>query len=156
MFLGKSTIRFVEQQSFLPPADFQGNLASGFYVLQGFDGNLVVFPGEAFENLYQSLRTQNIADPQVRMLMRLMLGTAEKLEANEQGMITIPQALKEHASLNGSALLVGQGDYFEIWEPRAWEKQENQLNNPELNSTRFSNLVITTHSLVNQPADEDE
>ena len=148
MFLGKHTIKFEEQALFHAPADFKKDLASGFFMVQGFDRNLMVFPANAFEGVYQSISSQNIADPQVRMLLRLILGTAHKLEMNEQGNVLIPPALKEYANLNGMALLIGQGDFFEIWEPSSWEKQETQLKDPSTNSTRFSSLVVTTH----QPA----
>jgi MraZ protein len=144
VFLGKHTTKFVEQKGIQPPAEFRMELGSGCYVVQGFDRNLMVFPGAAFEGVQHSISSKNIADPQVRLLLRLILGTAHKLELDEQGALWIPAALKEYASLNGSALLVGQGDFFEIWEPDAWEKQENQLNNTELNSTRFSSLVVAT------------
>jgi MraZ protein len=148
VFLGKHTIKLEEQTLFHTPADFKRDLASGFFMVQGFDRNLMVFPANAFEGVYQSISSQNIADPQVRMLLRLILGTAHKLEMNEQGNVLIPPALKEYANLNGMALLIGQGDFFEIWEPSSWEKQETQLKDPSTNSTRFSSLVVTTH----QPA----
>jgi len=145
VFLGKHPIRFEEQSRFQAPADFRKDLAGGFFMFQGFDRNLMVFPVKAFEGIYQSISSQNLADPQVRVLLRLILGSAHKLDMNEQGNITIPQVLKEYASLNGKALLVGQGDFFEIWEPTSWEKQENQLKDAETNPARFSSLTVVTH-----------
>lgn len=144
MFLGKSTTKFVEQTGLQPPADFRKDLAGGFFLVQGFDRNLMVFPLAAFEGVYKSISSQNITDPLVRMLLRLILGTAQKLEIDEQGYLSIPPELKQYAGLDGNALLVGQGDFFEIWEPSTWETQESQLNNPETNSTRFSSLVVVT------------
>lgn len=144
VFLGKYPVKFEEQTRFLAPADFKKNLASGFFMVQGFDRNLMVFPANTFDVVYQSISSQNIADPQVRMLLRLILGTANKLEMNEQGQIPIPPTLKEYANLNQTVLLIGQGDYFEIWEPTSWEKQETQLKDTDTNSTKFSSLVVTT------------
>jgi MraZ protein len=143
VFLGKRTIKFEEQTRFQAPADFKKDLASGFFMIQGFDRNLMVFPVKAFDGIYQSISSQNIADPQVRMLLRLILGTAHKLEINEQGYVSIPPSLKDYANLNGTVLLIGQGNFFEIWEPTSWEKQETQLKDPDTNSTRFSSLVVT-------------
>ena len=144
MFLGKRTIKFEEQTRFQAPADYNKDLASGLFMIQGFDRNLMVFPVKAFDGIYQSISSQNIADPQVRMLLRLILGTAHKLEINEQGFVSIPPTLQEYANLNGTVLLIGQGDFFEIWEPTSWEKQETQLKDSDTNSTRFSSLLVTT------------
>jgi len=144
VFLGKRTIKFEEQTRFQVPADFKKDLASGFFMIQGFDRNLMVFPVKAFDGIYQSISSQNIADPQVRMLLRLILGTAHKLDMNLCGYVSIPPALKEYANLNGTFLLIGQGNFFEIWEPTSWEKQETQLKDSDTNSTRFSSLVVTT------------
>jgi MraZ protein len=144
VFLGKRTIKFEEQTRFQAPADFKKDLASGFFMIQGFDRNLMVFPVKAFDGMYQSISSQNIADPQVRMLLRLILGTAHKLEINEQGYVSIPPTLKEYANLNGNVLLIGQGNFFEIWEPTSWEKQETKLKDSDTNSTRFSSLIVTT------------
>lgn len=117
-------------------------------MFQGFDRNLMVFPVNAFEGIYQSISTQNLADPQVRMLHRLILGSAHKLEMSEHGNVTVPQVLKEYANLNGKALLIGQGDFFEIWEPISWEKQESQLKDANTNPARFSSLTIVTHQPI--------
>ncbi len=144
MFLGKYPVKFEEQTRFLAPADFKKNLASGFFMVQGFDRNLMVFPANAFEVIHQCLSSQNIADPQVRMLLRLILGTAHKLEMNEQSQIPIPYPLKEYANLNHTILLIGQGDYFEIWEPALWDQQETQLKDTDTNSEKFSSLAVTT------------
>jgi len=144
VFLGKRTIKFEEQTRFQAPADYNKDLASGLFMIQGFDRNLMVFSVKAFDGIYQSISSQNIADPQVRMLLRLILGTAHKLEINEQGFVSIPPTLQEYANLNGTVLLIGQGDFFEIWEPTSWEKQETQLKDSDTNSTRFSSLVVTT------------
>ena len=72
-------------------------------MFQGFDRNLMVFPVKAFEGIYQSISSQNLADPQVRMLLRLILGSAHKFDMNEQGNVTVPQVLKEYASLKVEA-----------------------------------------------------
>ncbi len=56
----------------------------------------------------------------------------------------IPDNLKEFANLHDDILLIGQGDYFEIWAPDLWNMQEAQLRDAETNSARFSMLTIAT------------
>ncbi|MGA7606285.1 MAG: division/cell wall cluster transcriptional repressor MraZ, partial [Anaerolineales bacterium] len=58
--------------------------------------------------------------------------------------LPIPDELKEFANLNEDVLLVGQGDYFEIWSADLWNNQESQLRDADTNSDRFSRLNVAT------------
>jgi MraZ protein len=84
----------------------------------------------------------NLADPLARLLLRMILGAASELEMDEAGCIFVPQNLREFANLNGEAVLVGQGDYFEVWSPAHWHEQETQLQDAETNSQRFVMLDL--------------
>jgi MraZ protein len=110
---------------------------------QGFDQNLQVITAQAFQELYRQAASLNIADPLARLLMRLLLGTAVEIPQVKNS-IGIPNSLKEFASLEERALLVGQGNYFEIWAPKLWGHQEAQLKDVEANSTRFAALTLGT------------
>jgi DNA-binding transcriptional regulator/RsmH inhibitor MraZ len=41
-------------------------------------------------------------------------------------------------------VLVGQGNYFEIWSPSEWALQQQALSEPEANSERFKVLDLST------------
>lgn len=99
---------------------------------------------DAFQEIYRRIVSLNIADPLARLLLRLVLGTAYELKADGDGQIAIPNDLKEFANLHEDILLIGQGDYFEIWAPDLWNKQEVQLRDAETNSSRFSILTVVT------------
>ncbi len=86
----------------------------------------------------------NIADPLARLLLRLILGTAHELGLDADGQLTVPQELREFASLQKDILLVGQGEYFEIWASDLWDQQETQLRDAEANASRFSALTVAT------------
>lgn len=86
----------------------------------------------------------NMADPLARLLFRMILGSATRLDLDKNGCIIIPQELIEFANIQDETLLVGQGDYFEIWSPLFWKEQEISLNNAEANAHRFSALTICT------------
>ena len=53
-----------------------------------------------------------------RRLQRLMVGHAAEIEIDSNGRILIPKELREFAKLTKQAMLVGQGNKFEIWELR--------------------------------------
>ena len=45
--------------------------------------------------------------------------------------------------LDKEIILVGQGDYFEVWDENLWQEQESETRDANANSDRFANLVIT-------------
>ncbi len=144
MFLGQFLHSFDEKFRLTVPARFREPLADGAYVVQGLDNNLMVLTAGAFEIVYQRLMAMNMMDPTARALRRLILGNAAELELDSAGRILLPQILRERAGLQNEAVLVGQGDYFEIWNPDSWKAQEAEIQNAEVNAQRFSTLNLST------------
>ena len=144
MFLGKYTSSLDAKNRLSVPLSFRGQISDGFYITQGFDRNLFVLTTGAFEEIYQRVKSLNIADPLARLLLRMLLSTANKLGMNNNEHITIPAGLKEFANLEKEVLLIGQGDYFEIWSVELWNKQEEQLMDSDSNATRFTTLMAAT------------
>jgi len=144
LLLGLHT-RILDTRNNLPlPAGFKDQFKDGVYITQGFDRNITVLTRDAFEKMYQRVIGSNLADPLARMLMRLILGTMHEVEVDADGRVPIPETLKEFASLAQDVILVGMGDYLELWSPEHWKKQEEQLSNVESNTSRFTSLVVTT------------
>ena len=127
------------------PAPFRAALVEGLYITQGFDKNLLILTNEAFRELYQRVVAMNIANPLARLLLRMILGNASRLEMDEAGRVQIPDQLMTFAGLKEMAVLVGQGDYFEIWSPSMWEKQSDELQDTEANAGRFAVLDLAIH-----------
>jgi MraZ protein len=144
MFLGQYVHSFDDKFRLTVPAKFREPLADGAFVVQGLDNNLMVLTAAAFEMVYQRLMAMNMMDPNARALRRIILGNAAQLELDSAGRILIPQNLRDLAGLGSEAILVGQGDYFEVWQPALWKTQEAELQNAEVNAGRFSTLDLST------------
>jgi MraZ protein len=143
LFLGKFSRTLDTRSRFSLPSTFSGQLSGGAYLTQGFDRNLQVLTSSAFQEIYRTVASLNIANPLARLLLRLVLGTAQELGVDANGQLTIPAELKQFANLQEDIFLIGQGEYFEIWSPDLWNKQEAQLRDAETNSSRFSALTVT-------------
>ena len=124
MFLGQYVHSFDDKSRLTVPARYRELIADGAFVVQGLDRNLMVLTPAAFEIIYQRIMAMNLTDPTARLLRRVILGNASQLDVDKAGRILVPQALREFAGLDGEAVLVGQGDYFEIWSPEMWARQE--------------------------------
>ncbi len=143
MFLGKFSRSLDGNSSFSVPPAFRSALARGAFVTQGFDRNLQVLTTDAFQELYRTAISLNIANPLARLLLRLILGTAQESGVDPDGQLIIPEELKEYANLHNDILLIGQGEYFEVWSPDLWHQQEAQLRDADANASRFSALTVT-------------
>ena len=144
MFLGKHSCGLDKEHRFLTPEGFRKYLSDEVYITQGFDQNLWVLSDDAFREIYKKLGYLNIADPLARLLFRLILGAATESGLNDQGYLKIPDDLRGYAQIKDEVLLIGQGDYFEIWSPELWDEQEAKLRSTETNTERFSAFEVTT------------
>lgn len=83
---------------------------------------LELYETKVFDDL--AARIAQIQDSERRtMLRRAWVGRAAEVEIDKQGRITLPQALRTDAHLNGAVVLVGQIDRFEIWPEERWNAQ---------------------------------
>ena len=144
MFIGLHNTFLDAKHRLALPARYKGMLAEGIYVTQGFDRNLLLLTSNAFEVVARQIKGMNMADPLARLLFRMILGSATRLELDKNNSVLLPQELLDFANIKTDVTLVGQGNYFEIWTPELWKEQENSLNNVEANSHRFASLSIST------------
>jgi MraZ protein len=143
MFLGQYTHNLDNKGRLTIPARYRDLLLDGAYVTQGFDRNLIVMTVTAFENMSQNVKQMSITDSKARLLRRLIFSNGEKVEVDKAGRILIPQFLRLGAGLNGEAIVVGVGDYFEIWSPEHWGEQASRLQDAEANADLFSMFDIS-------------
>ena len=120
-------------------------MSGGVYLTQGFDQNLLILTSETFQEIYQRISSLNITDPLARLLLRMFLGAASYIEVKDSETISIPQNLVDYASLRSKVVLVGQGEYLEIWSPSHWAEQEAQIQDAQANAGRFSAFTIAVH-----------
>jgi MraZ protein len=145
MFLGQYQLILNNDRSLLIPVPFRELLANGAYITRGFEQNLIIMSDKVFQEIYKRVVALNLTDPLARLLLRLILGNASKLEMNESGRMLIPQNLASFAGLEKDIVLVGQGDYFEVWAPAPWEKQSTKLLDADANTERFAQLDLASH-----------
>jgi MraZ protein len=74
----------------------------------------------------------------------LIFSNGERVEVDKAGRILIPQFLRQGAGLNGEAIVVGVGDYFEIWSPEHWAEQASRLQDTEANADLFAAFNISS------------
>lgn len=88
---------------------------------------LLIYTLDEWELIEQKLMAMPNVDPQARLYQRLLLGHASEMEVDSQGRILLPSLLREHANLGKPAILLGQGNKFELWSQEEWD-----ANRPEM------------------------
>lgn len=145
MFLGQYQHAIDNKGRLTIPVRYRDILAAdGAYVIQGFDGNLIIMTTEAFDSMYERINRLNITDPNARMLRRLLLSSANKVEVDKVGRILIPQFLRQIAGLDTDTVLVGLGDHFEIWSAERWAEMRTQLEDVNATAQGFMSLDLST------------
>jgi MraZ protein len=144
LFIGQYSCVLQKENRLSLPIGFCKFLKDGAYLIQGFDRNLVILTTDAFNEVYRRVTSISITDPLARLLLRLVIGTTSKLEVDNDRSVQLPPGLMHYANLNLATVVVGQGDYFEIWSPELWAEQESLLNDTEANAERFSTLMVAT------------
>lgn len=145
MFLGQFYHNMDDKGRLMIPARFRDDLSvDGAYIMQGFDKNLLVLPSSTFESVSRRVNQMSMTDPTTRLLRRLFFSTAHHVEVDKAGRVLIPQFLRQAASLQGEAVIVGNGVYFEVWSPEQWSIQSEQIQDAQANAHRFSALDLTS------------
>lgn len=87
---------------------------------------------EAVERKLVSLPTLNA---QTRKLKRMLIGHADDCDMDSSGRILLPAPLREFAALDKKAVMVGQGDKFEIWDETQWGVHRDSILSEELDES---------------------
>jgi len=99
-------------------------------IAQRCDGQLVVtvdkdyclllYPLPDWEDIERKLMRLPSLDKRARRLQRLMVGHATEVEVDGHGRILLSRELREFAGLDKQAVLLGQGNRFELWDEERW------------------------------------
>jgi len=144
MFMGQYPHNLDDKGRLTIPARYRDLLADGAYITQGFESNLMVWPKDAFQAIAQRVSQIPITNPVARLLRRLIFSGGEQVDIDRAGRILIPQFLRTTAELDGEAMVVGVGDYFEIWSSANWAEQLAQLQDAEANAHRFEAFDLSS------------
>ena len=143
MFLGQYQHTLDEKGRLTIPSAFRDVLGAGAFISQGFDKNLMVMSAVYFGQVYERINSMNITDPATRLLRRLVFSSAYQVDVDKAGRILIPPRHRGFLEIESEAVVVGQGEYFEIWSPGEWARQVEQLLDTEANAQRFVMLDLS-------------
>ena len=94
---------------------------------------LLIYPYPDWEEIERKLVRLPSLNQQARRLQRLMVGHATEIDIDGHGRILLPRELREFAQLGRQAMLIGQGNKFELWDEERWnDKRDSWLGQEDV------------------------
>lgn len=121
MFMGEYNHTIDAKGRIIVPSRFRETLGDEFVVTKGLDGCLFVYDNHEWAVFEEKLKSLPITNKDARAFVRFFLAGAASVEVDKQGRILLPGSLREFASLQKEAVLIGVGSRIEIWSRERWE-----------------------------------
>lgn len=86
---------------------------------------LLIYPLPDWEDIERKLIRLPSLNKQARRLQRLMVGYATEIEIDGHGRILLSRELRDFARLDRQAILIGQGNKFELWDEESWNERRD-------------------------------
>lgn len=137
MFRGATKVTLDDKGRMVMPTRYReqiAELAQGHLVVTvDRDQCLLIYPQPEWEKTEQKLMALPTLNPLARVLQRLMVGYATELELDGHGRVLLPPELRDFAKLERHAMLIGQGNRFELWDEVRWgERRDAWLKSEDL------------------------
>ena len=126
MFFGTYTPRLDDKGRLFLPAKFRDELAEGLVITRGQERCLYVWSMEEFGKLTERMRQQPLGDRAARDYVRMFFAGASDETPDKQGRITVPQMLRDYASLARDCVVIGAMNRIEVWDAAAWQAYSDQ------------------------------
>ncbi len=89
------------------------------------DHCLLIYPLPDWEELERKLVRLPSMNKIARNIVRIMVGYATEVEMDANGRILVSRELRDFASLDKQAMLIGQGTKFELWDEETWNTKRD-------------------------------
>ena len=134
MFRGFSSVSLDSKGRIAIPSRYRERLmgnAGGCLVqtLNPLDRSLWLYPLPDWEHIEEKLADLSDFDRQSRRAKQMMRGYATDCQLDAHGRILVPAELRDYAQIDKQAVILGQGNKFEIWNRASWEEQREQWLN---------------------------
>lgn len=115
------------------PAKIKANLPEvsthELVIRKGFEPNLILYPMLEYKKIHAKIAALSEFNAEQRKLKRNFFRSIAQVELDNAGRILLPKTMLAHASLEKEAILIGMGNYIEMWNPQLFE--EHQIDDSE-------------------------
>jgi MraZ protein len=128
MFFGEFEYRTDEKGRMPFPPRFRPAFKDGVVLTPGVEKCVNVYTSAEWKKYADSLANSNLPPSKLRSINRAVFAQAFFLALDQQGRISLPPSLREHAGLGEDIVVAGVNNYLELWDKNTWAatKQASQ------------------------------
>ena len=89
------------------------------------DKCLLLYPRKVWLKIEKTIMALPSLDKSSRILQRLMVGHASELVLDSNNRILVPIELREFSNIKKTAMFIGQGQRFEVWNYQSWNQSRD-------------------------------
>lgn len=127
MFHGEFSHNVDTKNRLFVPSKIRLEIGKTFVVSQSLRGNyLKICSPEEWEKYVTPIKEMDrkFSEP----LIRYLYGHSVELEADAQGRIVIPSEMLKYAQISKETVIVGCGDYAEIWSADLYRRNDEEMD----------------------------
>jgi MraZ protein len=112
------------------PAKFRALLAEGVVLSKQPDGQRCLGiwrPQDYDRHTERTLAALPPSSPRAASLRRFFYGNSHDTELDAAGRVMIPKSLIKHAGLEHDVVILGAGEYLEVWDRPSWSQYDRNL-----------------------------
>lgn len=129
MFRGINAITLDAKGRFGVPTRYRNALGQDASLVVTIDTEetcLLLYPASHWQVIEDNLQRLPSFNAAARRIQRLLIGHATDVEVDSNGRVLLPPLLREHAHLDKKAVLIGQGNKFEVWDEGLWQSHREK------------------------------
>jgi len=98
-------------------------------IRKGFEQNLILYPMLEYKKIHAKIAALSEFNVEQRKLKRNFFRSIQQVDLDSAGRLLIPKQMLAHAGLDKELILIGMGNYIEMWNPQHFE--EHQIDDSE-------------------------
>ena len=110
------------------PAKVKANLpevsTNELVIRKGFEPHLILYPMLEYKKIHHKISSLSEFNAEQRKLKRNFFRSIAHVEMDSAGRINFPKNMLAHAGIENEAMVIGMGNYIEIWNPTVFEEHE--------------------------------
>jgi MraZ protein len=123
MFSGEYEYKIDSKGRIPIPPKLRNQFADGIVLNRGVDNCIDVYTQATWQESVAKLQPTTMNEKS-RRLNRILFANAFITEIDEQGRVMLTPALRQHASIKDTLVIVGVKDRLEIWSKESWDAEQ--------------------------------
>lgn len=124
MLIGEYSHTIDEKGRVRIPKNFRDDLGETFYMTKGFDKCLFVFSEREWMAFMEKVNANYMKRKDFRKIQRFFTASAMEITLDNQGRVTVSQALRQFAGLEKDVVVTGMSNRVEIWSAETWAEYQ--------------------------------